>query len=166
MKKALVALVLVLAMLAVLAGCGNSVEFEARYILMDWSKNTAPGEVSQIRSKEQLSQYFDVNQDYAEYFDDEVSRYKEKFEEYTDEFFENKYLVIVENRRWITPYNVSKISEDGEFVIDYFVPKFIVDGSFFVDVVIELDKDFAPESFSVVFNETEEPSNYANDFSY
>jgi hypothetical protein len=137
MKKTLLSLTLVLSMLALLAGCGNDVKFEARY---ERSNNVrANGEVTQITTKEQLVQY-----------DDTV-------EGYTDEFFERKYLVIVfrsEGAMNIT-HEVSKVSEDGKIFINCIIPEMLYWAPQDWDIVVELDKDFAPESFNVVITEIE-----------
>ena len=139
MKKTLLALALVLSMLALLAGCGDDVNFKAQYVRAALGGERASGDIVQISSKEQLAEY-----------DGAVAGY-------TDEFFESKYLVIVfrsEGAMNIT-HEVSKVSKDGKIFINCIIPEMLYWNPQDWDIVIELDKKFAPESFSVVITEIE-----------
>jgi len=124
---------------------GTDIAFEVQYIRTAYS-GTHSAAVATIESVDELTRYYPYPADNGS-----------SIEKYSGDFFADKYLVIVlavessgSNR-----HIVESVDETGEIIISRLLPEIGTADMAEWLIIIELDVDFRPPQFNVVFIDTQ-----------
>jgi len=135
-----------------------------QYIRTDWRyiEGAEYPIVTVITSGDELEQYCDTVKGIQDpssrppVYSDRTARFLEAVEIYTDEFFENCFLVLVllQEESGSNRHDVKSIDEDGNIVIRRVAPEIGTADMAQWHIIIEFDNDFPVDKFSVtVLNE-------------
>jgi hypothetical protein len=132
----------------------DSIAFKVKYTTGNRASIGSSGITTVVSSKNEIEQYYGKNeikiwdkQDYWHELDYNT------IEKYSDNYFEDNFLVIVElwEPSGSIRHKVERIDENGDIVIRRLVPEFGTDDIGQWGIIIELNNNFKTEQFQAVF---------------